>query len=210
MSCIAFGKCRSIIRLGRNKGLLCDRVECKFHHNIADFLDLPEYFRSIVDGHRLTFTADFYLILVDKYKQLSSPETATKEVFVDVMWYTINLFPTMRSLPRQVMFIYFCNLLDTPGANSLISSDKFKKFKNTYDQKLNEFSHDPYPIFVEYLKRNFQSGEKFFSIEKNLEHARQIKLREEQARVIRAAVLKDRYRLCFLFLCVLSHVVYFK
>jgi len=200
------GKCRSIIPSGRNKGLVCGRTECKFHHNIADFLELPEYFRSIVSGYRLTFNYHFYLDLVDSYKKLNN-DTVTKEVFYDVVINTLNLFDHLPTLPRHVMFVYFCNLLDTPGANALVSSGRYKKFKTVYDQKLKEFYNEPYPQFVEYLKRTFQPGGKFFSIQKNLEYAR------EQARLeegIRVAVIKDRYRVCFLFLCVLCLVVYFK
>jgi len=201
------GKCRSIIPSGRNKGLECGRIECKFHHNIADFLELPQYFRSIVSGHTLTFNYHFYLDLVDNYKKFSESETVTREVFYSVVLYTINLFDRLTPLARQVIVVYLCNLLDTPAANALMSSCKFVKFKKTYDQKLEEFSHEPYPQFVEYLKKTFQPGKKFFSIQKNLEYER------EQARLdreIRAAVLKDRFRVCFLFLCVLSLVVYFK
>ena len=42
------GACRQLLKVGRNRGEECGRKNCMLHPNIADFLDIPHYFREAI------------------------------------------------------------------------------------------------------------------------------------------------------------------
>ena len=200
------GKCRAVISRGKNKGLECGRLECGFHYNIADFLELPKYFRDVVEWNKYFFTPELYYKMMRDYKNLNTIEPDSKDVFVDIIKENLDLTHRSPKEAKQIIILNVYSLLDTPVSNFLINGPGFKKFKDSSDKKLVELFDDnkfKYPIFSQYLRTNFESGKKFFSVEKNLED---IKATQE----MQAAVLKDRYRLCFVFLCVLVLVIYFK
>ena len=198
------GKCRAIISRGRNKGLECGRIECGFHYNIADFLELPKYFRDVVEWNKYFFTPDLYYKMIRDYKNLNTIEPDSKAVFVDIIKENLDLTQRSPKEAKQIIILNVYSLLDTPVSNFLINGPCFKKFKDRSDKKLVELFDDnkfKYPIFSQYLRTTFETGKKFFSVQKNLEDAKTEAL-------VKAAVLKDRYRVFFICLCVLSLVIY--
>ena len=161
------GKCRSVIRVGRNKGLQCGRINCAMHYNIADLLELPQYFRESVEHDRKFFTRELWKSMINYYNSCEDvASTFDKLKFLEYMKLSENLY----NKSKEVMIIYYFHIIDIEKARAYLyqNSTKFYKIVNF---KLGQFSmYEHCPDFRDYMKNTFEPGEMYLSIQKNMKH----------------------------------------
>lgn len=157
------GCCRHLVIKSNN--LLCEKVNCQSHHNIADFLRLPYYFFKIVDDNPFVFTFGLYKKLVNIWNVCNDKKNDTSNTFFyfrEIMY----LIDRMKSYNKQILFIFLFKILDTPKMNFLVSKNPY--IKKLIDKKLIEICKLNVKCFFSmYMRNNFETNKKYFSKEKN-------------------------------------------
>ena len=156
------GACRQLLKVGRNRGEECGRKNCMLHPNIADFLDIPHYFREAIIHY------DYAKILINNYKKCNDPykkdELHLCSSIIKTVLNTVEEYPTQT---RMLLVIYMMKLLDTPKMVSFRLRNTDKRFNNVVYDKINEFSNVPNYAFASYFNRQFEPNKRYLHKSKN-------------------------------------------
>ena len=153
----------------KNDGYYPDYDE---QYNIAEYLNLPLYFKEIVKNNADICNYDMYSKLKDMYEEgftdynpiIDKPKCIANIKF---MLEFISNAKTVNG--RKVLSIYLYNLLDTDKYSAFINIEQ-KKFKTTVDRKLEEFYNENDRLFATYLINTFEVGRYYLSRQKNAAH----------------------------------------
>lgn len=161
-NCVIFGHdrfndgkrcCRQILKVGRNAGQECKRINCMFHPNIADFLELPLYFRQGIIHY------DFAKILINNYKYcLVSYKNYDKRIYSSFIKIILEVFNKYPIRTKMLLSIYFIKLLDTPMMVYFRLNNK--EFNNKVFERLEDFSNNNDINFSSYINTNFDKSKK--------------------------------------------------
>ena len=168
-----FPTCKFQYKSGFKKNQVCGKYECLTHNeyggNIAYYLGLPEIFIEICEY----FKKEFYYFDHVYIFELSSKGLLER---IEIIHYIRSLFTIIDNMQvehRDIILIYMFIFLDTESSQTYIMNNA--EFKNIADNKMLEFlnSIEIEQYFLKkYLKDNFVTGKRFFSINKNKEYIR--------------------------------------
>lgn len=161
--------CRNTIKTGTNIGKDCNRENCKIHCNIADYLNLSDYYSEVVEHHKHFFPKDHFMYIINTIEECSDIIVDKKEhKFIDIVKKFIADFGNIYGMNSRdikiIYFTYFLKIMDTRYMNyhlhnKNVSRSGFLIELNKKVIKMKEINP--------YIDNLFEINRKYFSKEKN-------------------------------------------